>query len=93
MAMSLQEARDGIGRRVRYESEAQRKGRDKRPAELGTIKSVGQEWIFVIYDVSKNTAATRPEDLTFEVPAVDDDDRKDKLLDAREALDTMKEHS
>lgn len=93
MAMSLQEARDGIGRRVKYESEAQRQGRDKRPADLGTIASVGTEWIFVTYDRSKNTAATRPQDLDFEVPAADDDDHRDKMIDAREALDTMKEHS
>lgn len=54
--MTLAEAASAIGRRVIYRPTV-------GPAEPGVITSVNETFVFVRYDSSKHSAATRPEDL------------------------------
>jgi hypothetical protein len=89
VAITLEQAAEAIGRNVIYRSDAQRGGRDKRPPERGTIVRVGREYVFVRYERG-TTAATSARDLDFEVP-VDEDEQKDRMLDAREALRSFDE--
>jgi hypothetical protein len=60
--LTLDLARQNIGRRVLY-TPPQRLG---RPVEPGVITSVNDTFVFVLYQGSKHSAATRPEDLEFE---------------------------
>lgn len=89
MGITLEQAREGIGRKVIYRSEAQRRGRDTRPADEGVITSVGLEHVMVRYPYSETSAATRPEDLEFSLEQIDPDEQQDRMIDAREAMRTM----
>lgn len=86
MAITMEQASAAVGRAVVYRSRAQREGRDQRPAQDGMITRVGREYVFVRYERGV-VAATRPEDLEFASPFTpDEDEHKDRMLDAREAL-------
>ena len=92
MGITLEQARDGIGRRVIYRSEAMRDGRDKRIPEDGTIVRVGDQYVHVAYEGGPQ-AATRPEDLDFANAILDADEHRDRMIDAREAMRTLGDHS
>lgn len=59
--ITLEQARDGIGRQVIY--------RTNTVSDEGTITSVGREYVFVTYRGDMNSKATNPADLTFSHPA------------------------
>lgn len=88
MGITLNQARDGVGRRVIYRSLAMRQGRDRKEPEVGTIKRVGETMVFVDY-TGQGPMATRPEDLDFENGILDADEHRDRMIDAREAMRTI----
>jgi len=90
MGITMEQASENVGRRVTYASQAMREKRHAKEPEAGVIERVGREYVFVRY-VGGKVAATRAEDLEFELAALDDDDRQDKMIDAREALRSMDE--
>lgn len=61
--MTLEQARNGIGRRVIYQNT---RVIHENTRETGVISSVGVRFVFVRYGSDPNAKATRPEDLTFE---------------------------
>lgn len=58
--MTLDEARANIGRAVTY------RPHPAAPIESGIITSVGTVYVFVRYDNSHTSQATRPDDLQWE---------------------------
>ena len=87
MGITLEQAREAVGRSVVYTTNAMRTGRTAYRPEDGTIERVGAEYVHVRYSATK-IAATRPEDLDFPAP-IDAEEQADRMLDAREALRSM----
>ena len=69
--MTLDEARERIGKRVIYWPHGLLKRSDSgmptTVAETGTIGAVNDSYVFVVYDGDTHAKATKPEDLTLEV--------------------------